>query len=354
MEYYIWTNPPIPLADIRAIEDMLREADLFCAGFDADLYSLSLYLEQNARFETTATLVLDRNIFTRIISLASGRSADTRDFRLAAAAMAFAQCANLLVDPALVLYEFARGIERQATIQELGVFRAADNLHPSFYADVALERADRLPSIPPFDIRPPFTPAEFAKPLSNWTFDYAAVLMLALIELEGGEGMQKLLRFMDWMYKDFFFSAPAFRFASQYFSPRRQSRMLKRLRSSDRVAALEGVRNSAWDLALIHYWLSNVDQQNTQNNLAILCSMDKALCATARGLIAPDGRVEEGLRNTLENDWGRVRAAAIISRYADYNANLRSDVRRATRGFSTSQGEGLIADLERRLLASTL
>ena len=80
---------PIPVADLTAIEAILRKQDVFCTSFpDEDAYSVALYRLQAAVYGVATWMVLDRNAFARIVDLANGRSAGP-DHQIAAAIMAF-------------------------------------------------------------------------------------------------------------------------------------------------------------------------------------------------------------------------------------------------------------------------
>ena len=123
---------PISEPDEESITSLLRQADVFTPTFivdDEDIYDLILYRRQALDFNTKTKLFVDRNVFTRWISLIRGTPTDAMHSR-AAAVMAFAQCANMLIEPNLSLYEYADSHGNDAANAELQLFRIADNINP--------------------------------------------------------------------------------------------------------------------------------------------------------------------------------------------------------------------------------
>lgn len=243
---------PIPVDELRSIQQMLATENAICSAFTParfDAYNCFGFLEQKARHGVETCFIIDRNIFTRIISLARGEpvSKKTKEaenaYRIAAGALAFFQCCDALVEPCMPLLEQSSHDNAASADEELRLFRMADNIAPQNFADIALGRSDRLDlsSVKQFDSDEPEDPSE--KPMW-WTLNYALALKLALLELEQIDQRTKLERFLRWLHEDYIWSASAVMFAIVYLSPLRKHGMLKRLRSPDRRVALGGVRLS--------------------------------------------------------------------------------------------------------------
>ena len=274
---------PIPFDDMRAIEVILRQEDLFCTSCpDLDVYSVGFYHSQAELHNVGATIVLDRNVCARVVELAEGRPA-THDNRIAAAVMAFGQCANIKFEPALAVYEGIATKAKNGASQELALFRTADNMHPSNFADIALGKSSCIIIEPsPAKVHP-----EVISPqrLREYSYIYPAVLKIALLELVGGPMALRMRSFLDWSFDRWYMIAAATALAAMLFSPSPPGKALKDLRNSNRSLALEGVRNCAWDLTYITVWLELLRMQSDKNCLYSFCSRDKVLRRVAQHML---------------------------------------------------------------------
>src|ERR1700680_867550 len=165
--------------------------------------------------------------------------------------MAFAQCADMTIEPTLAVHEgVATQVENHAN-QDLAMFFAADNLHPSEFADITLGRSPKL--------RSKLHPAEgktnliaSTQAIRQYSVVYPLVLKIGLIQLEGGSIADRMRRFLDWTHDNWYFSAASTVFAAMCFSAATPRGALKILRDNDRRLALKGLRNAAWDLAYVN------------------------------------------------------------------------------------------------------
>jgi len=141
---------PLTVEDDLQITGMLRAREVFAASFipqdSEDLYDSLTYRRQDSHHNTNTTILADRNIVTRWLALVSGKAALSEE-RLAAAIMAFAQSANIRIEPNRALYEATVAAGSETTKNELRQFRVADNLDTKHWADLALGRIQNL-SIP--------------------------------------------------------------------------------------------------------------------------------------------------------------------------------------------------------------
>jgi hypothetical protein len=137
--------PPIPTVDLMKVEDILRAEDIFCTSFpDEDPYSVSLHYLRAEMHGVGTWIVLDRNVFSGIVELAKGQPATHEHQRIAAAVMAFAQCGDINFEPTLAVHEGAESQVGGDAEHDWAMFLAADNVHPSSFADIALGRSSRL------------------------------------------------------------------------------------------------------------------------------------------------------------------------------------------------------------------
>lgn len=313
---------PLSVEDDLEISRLLRERGVFAPSFvpndDEDIYEPLTYRRQSFHHKTATILLADRNVVTRWLSLLSGKTASSED-RLAAAIMAFAQSANILVEPNLALYEAAVAGGSEAANNELRQFRLGDNLDTKHWADLAIGRIERL-SIPESEL--PALPnnsdeIDFEMRLRRWLRNYTILLKLAELELRGLDRIELITKFSTWMYEDFIIGGPGLMFAIYYLAPNSaRSGLLKNLRSEDRERALRGIRNASWDLTLLSDWIRRGEEQKGKNALTLLCSLDRKLMKLALILAPHPAGDSEGdfrgsaLRKILE-PWGKKQAHEI-------------------------------------------
>lgn len=333
---------PLGVEDDKAITGMLRARGVFAPSFvpqdDEDIYEPLFYRRQSSYHDTNTTLLADRNVVTRWLALLSGKTASSED-RVAAAIMAFAQSANILVEPNLALYEASAVGGSEVTNNELRRFRIADNLDTKHWADLAIERMPKLsvseielPSIPDS-----FEGIDFGMRLRRWLRNYIILLKLAELELRGLDRFQRITELARWMHQDFIIGGPALIFAIHYLAPNSERRgLLKNLRSMDRQRAIRGIRNASWDLTLLSYWIRRGEEQKDRNTLTLLCSLDRKLIHLAH-MLAPqsggDSSFEfrkSSLMKILE-PWGEKQAPEISELIEEFLANASNPSRQIHR-----------------------
>jgi hypothetical protein len=324
---------PLRMEDHKEISRMLRERGVFAPSFvpqaDADVYDPLLYRREDVQDDTTTILLTDRNVVTRWLALLADKTASPQD-RLAAAIMVFAQSANILVEPNLALYEAAIARGSEAAKQELVQFRIADNLDIKYWADLALERTQKLwvadnelPTVPNN-----LAEIDFEMRLRRWVRNYIILLKLAELELKGLNRTRQITELATWMYQDFIMGGPALIFAIYYLTPNSErSGLLKNLRSADRERALRGIRNASWDLTLLSEWIRRAGEQKQTNTLTLLCSLDRKLIVLAR-MLAPhlasnltDDEFRRLAMMTILEPWGKKQVDQIAGLIGGLLAN---------------------------------
>jgi nicotinamide mononucleotide adenylyltransferase len=290
-----------PSEDIRGIERLVKERESFVVILDGDIYSIVQHIAHQSEFRFTA--LLDRNVYTRITGLLSDVSPPPNgpDFRWAAAILAFCQIADIQIDLASSLQEYAWHHGGVEALRELEKFRIADNSNPQIFINFAL---GRITQIPREALASPIVPAtqptaeQFEKRTRDFRVNYTFVLKICEIDSQPISQAEKMIRFLDWMYNDFFFGAPALLFASRYFSPNRHKRMIK-------STAKRHIENAAWDLALVQEWRRRALKGMGNNEPVLLISGDKAVKDMARRMVAD---TEEQAVDAMREVWGKSTA----------------------------------------------
>lgn len=346
---------PIHVSDLFEIQKMLQNNRIICSVFKLPAfneYLIADYIGEKEIHGTTISALFDRNIFTDIISLARGEeiSQTSESKRLVAALMAFLQCADVLIEPNIALYEYASKRGSLIANEELRLFRVADNIHPKIYTDIALSRKNKVRMKKDVDSNIE-DGRNFDKQLQSWNFNYTIALKLALFERAPIEQHQKMSKFMKWMFEEFYFGAPAVLFANRYFA---YKATMKGLKSFDRKQALSTLKRTTWDLTLLTEWAKKVELQTETNTIWLLCSRDATLMRIARCLMvsghAESALREEKIKNDFIGNWGNKIGYDLYKIYLHYQQNSDDKSRVANRGFPPKYFKEIQLKFEKDLL----
>jgi hypothetical protein len=304
----IATAVRIPLTpdDVPALERLLRDSDPFVAStIDTDdPYRLVDYIQHSIYGESEIAAVLDRNLVSRIVSLAEGNRIDhsrpeSAVDRVAAGCMAFLITAKSLTEPNVSLYELAQTADDVDGRTELTSFRIADRIHPQAYLEVALGRA---PGIDPdlidgalrlIEAESPSTETvDLEMPLRHWRRHRCALTQIALLERSSLKGRDKFRALLEWSVDPGFFDGLAIAFAIRLFGRAKPpGRLLKSVRSPVLRRCLAGVRSAAWDLTYISHWLQR-SVADEPRMIWILCTNDRVLRDLARSAVGDEARAK--------------------------------------------------------------
>jgi hypothetical protein len=357
---------PILVSDLEALQALLMRENRFVPSFfarDEDLYGVSTYKIQELWFGKRFSLLIDRNVITRWIGLMNGATA-TPQHRSAAAVIAFAQCANILIEPCIALHELAAFAGNTAANEELKQFRIVDNSPLEYWVDVALGRTNtlRIP-IEKVPVLPTPREQDLSYPLSRWRRNYIFVLKLAELHLRGGSSEHRMAEMLRWMYEDFFMGGPAVRLAVQYLAPGADRKgLLKWIESADREKAIAGLRNATWDLTLLSHFLEKIGEEQAKEReemLWLLCSLDNHVLSFARSMVGDYGEADPGgynhMRHTFCKLWGLDSGSRLAQSFSDYrraadnpNRQLHRDVPNHFIADLIARGEDLIRNWDPR------
>ena len=327
---------PIAADELLQIADMLRHRDVLTPGFDtahADIYDPVTYLVQKDSHNTDTRLLADRNLLTRWVNLTKAVSI-TDEVRVAAAVLAFCQCCGIMVGPNIALYEVAAELGNDTANYEETSFRIVDNANPCDLSKIALGHFDGAAgAFTALENLPQKKGIDFSTPLRVWRRNYVLALKAATLALDGGRTETLAERLFDWMYSQYVFLAPSTVLALCYFSPNGPKKgLFKQIRSKDRERDIAGIKNSTWDLTLIHQWLGMVRGQRTDNTINLLGSLDRKLHTVARSIIAftdSDEAVEAWRRRLFDSLWGIKADTRLYSKILQYYIDTDNPARLA-------------------------
>lgn len=137
-------HDPLGPAKSSELQELLRGGKCFVPSFATeDPYDIGTYVIQYAVHQTNVVFLLDRNIYSQVLSLAKGGVVNEKT-RFAAGIMAFASCANASIEPALALYEGAATGACGGWRRDLSLLRGAANISPINWAGLVLGVFDRF------------------------------------------------------------------------------------------------------------------------------------------------------------------------------------------------------------------
>ncbi len=350
----VYNKFPYTNADLMDISKSLHEINpIVTPWIDFDKYDFLSYAEQRDVHNCQFRAVFDLNLISNAIRLCE-RKALSESMRHTAGLLAFLIVTDTLFDVGPATAELLHKRGGGPANKNLRLFRLADNVNPGAYADIALGRRDRLSKSEVPKLRA--SPKRFAPEIHyNWHLHYIALLKLALISRNRGSGQSKLMKYLEWMWRDYMFCSTAFAFAAIYLSPNPYGQMMKGTGSHDSERVLAGIRNATWDLVLAHYWAARVRENFNTGKLWIFCSLDKALREIASNLLI-DSESDEAVKRKLNaflSDYWPAATVPVIMAACDSYMQKRNDANRAFRRIKSQKEFLPFADaLEKELVAA--
>lgn len=327
MEFVV-VNPGFNVKDITPLENILATADPFVKHPlpPVDKYDLTSYIFASNALKKELYALLDNNLTTRVIELATGMEMPAEAgkkpaYVLASAVMGFLIAAEFFVDPTMAIYEKASSLGHEAAAEQLHKFRIADHIHPQAWIDLAFERQTRIPQdeielATSYVMKdaPDIEETNFAKRLDIWKLNYYFVLKAASLWRNEKSDIKAALAFIEWMESESFFNNIAAIFTLIFFSPKRYGRMIKGIESTSAKKFRDGLKNAAWDLAYIRYWAKKYKDAD-DNSFWLLCSNDLALRRIASYIFEDPELGEAHLLHMLQHYWGVNKARQILKVY---------------------------------------
>ena len=321
MQALVWLPVDNPALDV--IQAQLRQRDVFTTGYErvgVDAYDPATYLHDQLLEETSFGFRYDRNVLSRLVEVVQGKPL-SEEHRVACGIQVLAQITEAVVEPNTALYELGSGCSHADAEEQLALFHRIDHTHPQHWADLATGRADRFKAERLGDWEGNSAREDnYAKRLNRWSASYAACLKIATLELSEMGAEARMLELIRWMEEDLCFLLPGLILANRYLAPNScRGGLFKQLRSQDRGKALKGIRNQAWDLALIYAWMEDCRNIATTGKIVILASLDRRLHSIARSVLTAIelGRDEAiTTQQTIEREffsaWGMARGQRLL------------------------------------------
>lgn len=347
--------PDFPYMELRALGAMLEADGVFVPGYQpppVGLYHPDAFIF-DAQFEEIQTILLpDRNIASRMAKIVTGAPMDM-NLRKIAAIKAFCHFLDVQIEPSIAFHELAHTQGNDVANLELARFRDADNADPYPWLDLAFGDMDALDPL-----EPQHSPEchDLAFPLRRWRRNYIAALKIAELELSGCSNLDRVLGLLSWMRNDFIIAGPAALLACVYFAPNSPPRkgLFKQLRSPNRLRAIDGVRNAAWDLTHLSEMVKKVNEASGSQTRLLFASFDEGLRILA-GLVftvSTEDFPEKLLVEALIPWWRRAHAERIATSLVELLADLDDENRKQRQANSSVSIAEMIQHGEQLLLSA--
>lgn len=344
--------------DLQRIEKMIRDNDTITTIYSVDLfdrYFLGAYVKETDVEKNKFFALLDRNIYTDIITVAESRGTKPHPPQqmVACALLAFLQLAEVTIEPNIAINEYIdSGDHEEEAVDELRLFRAVDNLNSQILIELALGRRNGIPTSMLNWQEVESVKSKKGEDFLIWKIHYGFALKMAIIELQGGKPVEKLKRFLDWVYKEYVFIGSAIIFGLVYFSEQRFKGMVKHIGSGDRDKVLRGVRNATWDMTVAYYWSQKAIVNKEDGVIWLLCTADKALRTFAGSIVVTGDELEQKKKAVFCNYLGIEKGRQIHDMFVNMQ-NTRScdSSRRAHKLGHPSSLYPVVDDLEKELLS---
>lgn len=347
--------PDFPYMELRALGEMLEAEGVFVPGYQPPPVGLchpDAFIFE-AQFENIQTILLpDRNIASRMAKIVAGAPMD-ETLRKIAAIKAFCHFLDIQIEPSIAFHELAQLQGNDAANLELARFRDADNADPYPWLELAF---GDLNALNPKEPQHSPEAHDLAFPLRRWRRNYIAALKIAELELSGRPNLDRMLALLSWMRDNFIIAGPAALLASIYFAPNSppRKRLFKQLFSPNRLRAVDGVRNTAWDLTHLSEMIRKVNEANDSQIRLLFASFDKGL-RTLAGLLfhASAEKFSEALLvDALVPWWSRAQAEQIANSLMKLLADLNNKNRKQRQANSPVSIDEMIQQGEQRVLSA--
>lgn len=346
--------PDFPYMELRTLGEMLEADGVFVPGYQPPPVGLchpDAFIFE-AQFEKIQTILLpDRNIASRMAKIVTGAPMDAM-LRKVAAIKAFCHFLDIQIEPSVAFHELAQTQGNDAANLELARFRDADNADPHPWMDLAF---GDLNALAPMETQRSAESHDLAFPLRRWRRNYIAALKIAQLELSGRPNLDRMLELLSWMRDDFIIAGPAALLACIYFAPNSPPRkgLFKQLRSPNRLRAIDGVRNAAWDLTHLSEMISKVNDANDRPTRLLFASFDEGLRNLASLLftISADEFSERLLAEAIAQWWSQAHAEWIAEALTQLLTEIYDESRKQRQAESPVPIDEMIRLGEQRLLS---
>jgi len=290
------------LEEFLVIEKMLSKERLLIDPYNVESDHPCHLVNYQFFVNTQFNCLLDRNVVSYLIALVQGHRVESNKsndcYRLTSALQAFLNAAGINSEPGLAYLEYVESSGLEKADNELSLFRSADNLNANIYLDIALGLRDSVDQteVNKFETGE-LKSRDYPQRLHHFESNIVFLKKALSLKAKGLSDYNTMLELLDWIYKDYMFSAPAFHFLSIYFSSQKISKMLK-------SHSVVGIRNATWDLCFLQYLITLV--KKSKNTQWLFSTFDKAIKTTANLAFKKVNESKSDYLKRLENLYAKM------------------------------------------------
>lgn len=268
------------------IVEITRSAGWLAHNFraeDLDIYNAVNYQYNREIDSINYQIILDMNCLQYLLNMAR-RPESSELSRIAAAYLAFAQIADIQLDPTYAIYEKINYTDDLAdeAISNLEQFRGIDNHSLDELIEYALGQKERLYIEPKAITDREKLRSELLqyRRLTDWDSLYLCVLSITSIAFNSSVPRpKKLLTFVNWCINDFRFSLAALVYAAVLFGNSPAKKMMKYKEHDPHLKKQAALRNMAWDLYYIDRYMKSWAKK-AQHTEILMLTADNSLRLT--------------------------------------------------------------------------
>lgn len=286
------------LNELLQVEAMLEKKQILFDAKNIESQETCRLINHHFPIKHETVCLLDRNIVSDLVRLYQGGRVVDSHFRAVAALQAFLNAAEIQSEPSIAYHEYIDGVDLKQADTELSIFRAADNLDPNIYLDIALGVRDHVPT----NLYNPHASgvllsANIPEKLKHFERNIVTLKKALVIRKQSSSDYEALLKLTDWLYKEYMFTTPALFFAYLYYSGGRVGGMLK-------SNSEKHIRNATWDLCFLQAWASPPKSDKPIRWLA--ATNDKAIKQIAKLMFLRYDETDDEYFQRLQGEFSRM------------------------------------------------
>ncbi len=284
----------------------MRTSDQISSAFNADLfdaYSVRDYLYQKHIHGNDIHAILNRNLVSSLTGAARDGVVSTDDGRQAIILLDFLRLSEVQLEPGISLAEYADTHHSAEPVDELDLLRKIDDIPNDNLHDLALGRTDKvlIADSAYHGLTRLRSEIGKAEDIHQWNLHYGYTLKMYLLHHKKLSKLDFVKEYQLWMWKDYAFGGVAFSFAAT-FASEKFGRMIKGINSLNRDKLINGLRNAAWDMTIVHYWCDCVVHRQDGDPFCVFCSADRGLKSVARQIVSSGTRTFADMCTSLLGD----------------------------------------------------
>lgn len=266
--------------DLQLIWDSINDTQLVFHPIYASTGSIDYSEIRTLNEEKEVSLILDRNLFSSLLSLANnGDLKDTTEKRMIAFLMLWAQLNQVPISAGLAIMENASGYNDSYNAKiELNNFNDIFDFYPpQIWLNLARGTIDQISKCNFFNI-PYENSITYHDTNDHFLMNYASMLHLVNIYRDSDmDPVEKLLEFLSWNFDNLLISQYINTYLVMLFSNQNGIKAPKHANSDILERIEKGCMNQAWDLTYLSCWSTLYWNESKTHEVFLFATADNLL-----------------------------------------------------------------------------